>query len=130
MKEVLNNLSIENQWGNKEPDYYPLSDMKDKTPARIEKESNLILDDDLSDLANYINKCLNYFEKKMKEKDYMKSYWYGLYLDVVCISNNLPENQIISLEEYNKLYSEEMEQNIQKIKNRWGYIKEVQIKWV
>lgn len=72
----------------------------------------------------------NYFEKKMNEGDYRKSYWYKLYLDVVCFSNSLPENQIISLEEYNKLYSEEMEQNIQKIKNRWGYIKEVQIKWV
>ena len=130
MKKDFETLKIENQWDNKNPDYYPLADLTDKNPARIEKDSDLVLDDSLSDLIEYINECIKYLEKKMYEKTYNKSYWYNLYLNAICISNNIPENQMLSIEDYNNMHKDVMDQNIQKLKNRWSYMKEVNIKWV
>ena len=131
IKDIFKNLYTEDYWGNEEPNIYPLRDITYKNVSRVEEDTQIILNDTIEDINNYIDKCLDYLEKKLESKEsYMKGYYKQTYYRILCFKKDIPNVLTISKEEYNKNFKHILEREKKLIKDRWEYIKEVEIRWV
>ena len=131
IKDIFKNLYTEDYWGNEEPNIYPLRDITYKNVSRVEEDTQIILNDTIEDINNYIDKCLDYLEKKLESKEsYMKGYYKRTYYSILCFKKDIPNVLTISKEEYNKNFKHTIEREKKLIKDRWEYIKEVEIRWV